>query len=100
MLYHDRIDISEEIDVNRTTKSKACDICPYWYFLDKGFKFKRNICNGCHDVLMMSMNLTEIAIRNIHGADYCCIISRISKSEAMNLMQKIDLTEKAEHCKI
>ena len=30
----------------------------------------------------------------IKCADYCCIISRISKNEAINLMQNIDLTEK------
>ena len=32
------------------------------------------------------MNLNDIAILNNKGADYCCIISRISKSEAINLM--------------
>ena len=31
-------------------------------FLDKGFKFQANVCNGCHDLLMMSMNLSHIAI--------------------------------------
>ena len=35
MLYFDRIDISEEIDVNITSESKECDICHNWYFLDK-----------------------------------------------------------------
>ena len=44
---------------------------------------------------MMSMNLSDIAILNIHGADYRCIISRISKSEAINLMQNINLMEKS-----
>ena len=34
---------------------------------------------------MMSMNLSDIAILNIKGFDYCCIISRISKSKAINL---------------
>ena len=29
MLHGDRIDVSEEIDVNKTTKSKECDICHY-----------------------------------------------------------------------
>ena len=33
MLYFDRIDISEWIDVNKTNKSKECDICHYWYFI-------------------------------------------------------------------
>ena len=72
MLYFDRVDISEEINVNKTSKSKESDICPYWrYFLDNGFKFQADVCSGCHDVLLTSMNL---------GADYRCVISRISKS--------------------
>ena len=33
-------------------------------------------------------------ILNIKGTDYCYIISRISKSEAIKLMQNIDLTKK------
>ena len=45
------------------------------------------------------MNLSDIAILSIKGADYRCIISGISKSEAINLKQNIDLTEKAEHYK-
>ena len=75
ILYFDRIDVSEEIDVDRTSASKECVICHYWYFLNKGFKFQPNICNRCHDLLMMSMNVSGIAILNIKGSDYCCIIS-------------------------
>ena len=33
MLYYDRIDVSEGIDVNKTSKSKECNIFHYWYFL-------------------------------------------------------------------
>ena len=40
---------------------------------------------------MMSINLTAIAILNIKATDYRFIIS---KREAINLMQNIDLTEK------
>ena len=32
MLYYDRIDISEGIDVIKTSSSKECDICHYRYF--------------------------------------------------------------------
>ena len=32
MLYFDRIDVSEGIDVNKTSASKDYDICNYWYF--------------------------------------------------------------------
>ena len=44
----------------------------------------------------MSMNLSDIAILNIKGSDHCCIISRISKSEAIKLLQNIDLTGKSD----
>ena len=44
---------------------------------------------------MMPMKLSNIAILKIKGADYCCIISGTSKSEAINLLQNIDLTEKS-----
>ena len=60
-----------------------------------GFKFQPNVCNRCHDLLMMSINLSEIAILNIKGSDYRCIISLIIKNEIINLMQNADLTEKS-----
>ena len=40
------------------------------------------------------MNLSDIAIISIKGSDYCCIISGNTKSEAIDLMQVIDLTKK------
>ena len=95
MLYFDRIDVSKAIDVTKTSESKECDICYYWYFLNKGFKFQQNVCNRCHDLLMMSIILRDTAILNIKGSGYRCIISRISKNEAINLMQNADLTEKS-----
>ena len=71
MLYYDRIDISEGIDVIKTSSSKECDICHYCYFLNYSFKFKTNVCNRCHDLLVMTMNPSDIAILNIKGSDYC-----------------------------
>ena len=43
---------------------------------------------------MMSMNLSDIAILNIKGSSHRCIISRISKSETINIMENTNLTEK------
>ena len=40
MLYYDRIDVSERIDIKKSIKtnaSKQCDMYHYWYFLDKWF---------------------------------------------------------------
>ena len=66
-LYFDGIDVSGGIEVNKTSKSKECDICHYWYFLNKTFKFQLNVCNGYYDLLMF-MNLSDIAILNIKGS--------------------------------
>ena len=43
-----------------------------------------------HDLLMMSMSLTDISI-----ADYHCIINVINKSETIKLMHNTDMTEKS-----
>ena len=69
MLYYNRIDVSEGIDINKTSAPRECDICHYWYFLNKGFKFQTYVCNRSHDLLMMSMNLDNIAILKIKNAD-------------------------------
>ena len=65
------------------------------YFLDEEFEFQPDVYNGCHDVLMMSIKLSNIDTLNIHGDGYRCIISIIRKSEAINIIQNIDLTEKS-----
>ena len=97
MLYFDRVEVFEGTDVDKTSASKECDICHQRYFLNYSFKFQPNFCNRCHDLLMMSMNLSDIAILNIKGSEYHCIISLICKNEAINLMQNADFTEIAEH---
>ena len=89
MLYFDRINVSEGIDINKTSTSKV------WYlsllvFLNKGFKFQTYVCNRCHDLLMLSMNLNNIAIFKIKNGDYRCIITETSKSEAINLIKNTD----------
>ena len=83
MLYVDRIDASEGIDVNKASASKEYDIFYYWYFLNCSFKLHPNVCNRCHDLQMMSMSLSDIAILNTKGSDYCCIISLISKKQVL-----------------
>ena len=69
MLYYDRTDVSEGTYVNKTSASKECEICHYWYFLNYSFKFQSNVYNRCHDLLMMSTNLCDMAVLNIKGSD-------------------------------
>ena len=39
------------IDFNKTSASKECNICHYWYFLDKNFNCKPYLWNLCHDLM-------------------------------------------------
>ena len=50
MLHCGRMDVSEEIDFNKTSKTKECDICHYWHFLNYSFKFQPSVCNRCLDL--------------------------------------------------
>ena len=43
MLYYDRIDFSEGIDINKTSASNESDVCHYWYFLNYSFKFQQKL---------------------------------------------------------
>ena len=86
--------MSVGIDVKKTSKSKEWNICHYSYFLNRGFKFQPDVYNGCHDLLMMSRNLSDNPVLNIKGSDCCCIISNLTKSEAINIMQNTGFTKK------
>ena len=67
MLYFNRTGVSEKAEVNTTTSSKEYDICHYKYFLNYSFSSfnKMSSIDRCHDLLMLSMNLSGIAILNI-----------------------------------
>ena len=79
MLQYDRIDVSEGIGINKTSKSKECMLCHHWYFKDIGYKFQSYLCNGCHAVSMMAYELKHIAILNGKGVDYRCIFGVLVK---------------------
>ena len=69
MLYYNRIDLSEEIDVAKSNNTKECII----------------------GILIIGLiNIT--AMITVKGVDYCCIIYDISKSEAINLLKVVSAT--------
>ena len=51
VLEYDKINISEGIEINKTSASKECAICQYWHFLNKNFSYEPYLCNGCHDLM-------------------------------------------------
>ena len=83
MIQYHKIDVSEGIDVNKTSASKECELCYYWFFKDIGFKFEEHVCNKCHDLLTIAYSLKDIAILNAKGATFRCILMGISKNEGL-----------------
>ena len=81
-------DISKKIDPTKSTKSRECMISHYW------FKFHYSICNGCHDLSMLCLNVSDIAIILVKSVCYRCIIYNLSKSEAINLLENSVLEDR------
>ena len=78
MLYHDKIDTSERIDPTKSNKSKEWMICHYCFFNHR-FKFKDPVYNDCHDLTILFLNISDIAIITVKNADYCCIVHNIKQ---------------------
>ena len=78
MLRYQKIDVSEGIDVNKTSASKECELCCYWFFKDVGFRFEKHVCNRYHDLLTMAYSLKNIAILSAKVATFRCLLMDIS----------------------
>ena len=74
MMLYEKIDFSEGVDLNKIGASKECMIFHYWYFLDIGYKYEPHVCNKCHDISMMAYELENIAILNVKGVEYRCVL--------------------------
>ena len=93
-LQYEKIDVLEGIDTNKTRPSKECMLCHYWYFKVVGFKFELHVCNKCDDVLMTAYELKTIALLNVKGFDFRCILWGISRNEAFNRLNNSALEDK------
>ena len=94
MLEYDRIDISEGTDTNKTSASKECNICHYWYFLDKNFNFEPYLCNGYYNLIQKAMSFKNVAIVSIKRNAYRIHFYYISKNDAITLMTNANLNDK------
>ena len=95
MLEYGKIDISERIDFNKTNASKGCDICYYWYFKDVGFKYEPYLCNGCHGLMQIAVNFSDVAIVSVKGSDYRIHFWYMSKDDAISIMDNSNINDKS-----
>ena len=57
--------MSTRIDISaKSNNNKECMICHYWFF-NHEFEFHDSVCNGCHNLTMLSVNISENAIVTI-----------------------------------
>ena len=83
MIRYQKTDVSEGIGVNKTSASKECELCHYWFLKDIGFKFEEHVCNKWHDVLTIAHSLKDVAILSAKENTYRCILMGISKNEGL-----------------
>ena len=86
MLEYEKSDISEGIDVNKSSNSKKCRLCNYWYFTDRNFDYGPYLCNGCHDMSMKVASLNNLAIIYSKGNAYRVHFAFMSVNDATKLM--------------
>ena len=91
MLEYDRIKVS---DVNKTSASKECGTCHYWYFKDIGLKCEKYLCNGCHELMQKAISFNNVAIVYVKGIAYGIHFWYMSKDDAINVMNGSNLTDK------
>ena len=95
MLEYKRIHVSEGIDTNKSRdKLKECDLCNYWYLVDKNFNYEPYLCNGCHDLMMKAVRFNVVAVVSVRGNDYRIHFSFMSKNDAINLLNSSALSNK------
>ena len=86
MAHYDRTVFSEEIDPTKNNDSKKCMIYCYWFF-NHEFDLPNSVCNDCHDLTVLNLNISDIAIVTFKYIEYRSIIYKIIKSEAIHLLQ-------------
>ena len=86
MLYDDNIEISEGIDVAKNSNSKECMICHYQLFNHR-LKFQNSVCNGSHDLRMLTLSINDIGIITVKRVDCRYLIHDISNTEAIYLLK-------------
>ena len=88
MLECDRIDISEDIDINKCEEtSRKFSLCKFYYFLDKNFKYGPYLCDDCYDMSMKAVTIQNLTIINYNGNYYRVIFTFMTKKDAYNLIK-------------
>ena len=85
---YEKITNDEGIDHSRNiSTSRFCDVCKFWFFVDRNFNYEDYACNGCHNILMMTYSIGNIVILPVNDVSFCCILQGISRNEALRRLK-------------
>ena len=82
------IDLIKRFYPTKRNNRKEGLIFHLWFF-----KFQDSVSNGSHDWTILCLQISDVAIITVKNVDYCCIIQNMSKSEAINLLEKVLLED-------
>ena len=92
MIHYCKIDISKEgINLEKTNKSRKCDICGFHFFKENDLKYHLNsfTCNIYLNLLLKSKYSSSFFVKEINEEYYRCYYSRITKDKAIEIIDKI-----------
>ena len=90
MIEYDRINLDESIDINKTSSSRECWLCHFWYFLDKNFNYQKY----CHDMSIKRVTIKNLAIVYSKENAYRIHFWYMSKNDAISIMYNSNLIDK------
>ena len=97
MLEYDRIDLSEGVDVKECNKtSRKCNLCKFYYFLNKIFNYQTYLCDGYHDISIKATSMQKLAIIYHRGNAYRINFVFMSENDAFNLIKNSNIIDKKE----
>ena len=103
MLEYGKIDISEEIDFNKSSNSRECSLCHFWCFIDtfdelgirrKNFNYQKYLCDGCHDMSMKAVSIKNLAMVYSKGNAYRIHFWYMSKDDQISIIHNSNLIDK------
>ena len=80
--------------MNKTSNSKECSFCHYYYFLDINFNYQKYLCDGCHDMSMKANSMQNLAIVYFKGNAYRINFAFMDLNEATYLLNNSNKNSK------
>ena len=69
-MYYDRTDLSEWNYLAISNDRKKSMIYHYYQLSNHVLKFQDNVCSSCHDLTMLKVNISNIAVITVKNVDF------------------------------